>query len=115
MDDILTELYASNYNRAAVEAIFSGAEKLASEYGPQAVEVFEQWLDQIPASEIFAVPDVEKVASEYDDAVLEKIAELDAQGRIIAHAILDEMSKVAAAGEKVASVLLDAFLQDVGE
>lgn len=111
--DIIASLYGSN-NAAGIRGVHQAAEKIASEFGEEGLEVFEQWLGEVPADAIFDMEDDgQKVAEELDEEMQEKIAEADFLGTVMFHAFQRE----AARHDKIASLVeegvLDAFAADV--
>lgn len=99
MDDLYQNMYGT-HNLAAVEGVYQAGEKIASEYGDEGVKLFEQWLGQIPASDIFDTElNPEKTASDLGAEKLAELQQLDNAGRVIFHAFKDEQAKY----DKIAS------------
>ena len=111
MDDFLNAVY-NTHNRAAAQAILAVSEKVAEDYGDEGVVAFEQFVQGIPAEEVYELGDAEKIASEAG-IDMDKVAELDAQGRIFAHALMDELEKRANVEQHVFDTVLGAFVDAI--
>jgi hypothetical protein len=115
MEDILLGVYGT-HNDAAMTAIYRATEKVASEYGKEGVEVFEQWLDSVPAGEIFDLDvDAEKTASGLDEAGQQKLADADLFGRVAFHAFRQEAARYEKIAEFVEEGILESFFKAVEE
>jgi hypothetical protein len=102
------------HNDAAVAGIELAAQKLASEYGDEVIPTFEGWLATLDEGEVFDTDAGEKTASTIDPAVLEKYAEAEELGRMLAHVIYRENRRLDKIASDVSGTLIDAFVKAHG-
>jgi len=104
-------------NEAGVQGVMKFASDIKDQYGEDGVKAAEKWLDSIDATEIFDTEsDPQKTASEFSEEYgidQDTFNSLDLQGRIIAHAVMDEMGQRDKLAEHVRQSLHDRFEQEV--
>jgi len=114
MNDYIFEIYGA-HNDATFEGLMKAAEDIREEYGEEGVAVVEQILDETPAGDIFDEEmEAQKTASE-DEDFSAQLVEADAQGRVIAHAIISELSRYEKTAEAARQYLVGRFQEVIGK
>jgi hypothetical protein len=115
MDPTIAHLFGT-HNLAVTTAIGNITSKLASdeENGEALVQAFAEFLDSIPADEVFdqgeGTEEVVKTAG-LDDSDLQKLAEAYKQGQIFAHAVIHELQGFAKSASNAEEILTKAFIE----
>lgn len=114
--NMLMSVYGTG-NEARVKGVIKFASDVKADYGDDGVAAAEKWLDRMDSTELFeGEEEAEKTASDFAEEYgidQETFQGLDLQGRIIAHAMMDEMSQSEKLTEHTASLLREKFEKEV--